>query len=265
MDQTREIAERIVHRYQKELKNIRRMRWMTLIVYLLLLWMMSSKMGINMAAISVILLLVALKMLSSMYKQQFALLQQVLNKKCDAVVYTEIMNLLAENPGKEANTIQICIAKGLYYSGRFQEAREALNSFYEERPTVGTAMLYHSQAFDCALALDDLDTARNELQEARQLLRGVPPKKAGGLQKQVMVMEAALALQEKRYEDFFPLQAQVLAEAITPLQKVTALYRQAVGELESGEDAAAEEHLKQVAEEGGTLFMADEAKEFFKD
>ena len=49
------------------------------------------------------------------------------------------------------------------------------------------------------------------------------------------------------------------------LQKVTALYYLAQGELVQSEDAAAREHLAQVVELGCTTFMAAEAANLLEE
>lgn len=265
MKQTLLTAEEMVRRYRKELKTVRIMRWGTLVVYVLFLWFMRNNVNMTLAIGSVVVFLLLMRMLQSMQTQQFALLQQVLNQECDSMKYTEIMELLEQDGGKNTAAIKLCRARGLYYSGRFEAAREGLKDLYIEKPSLGTAMLYHSIACDCALALNDLETARKEQQEACQLLNHTSPKQRGAGQQYMSSMDAAVALEEERYEEFFPLQKQVLSRAVSPLQKVTAMYRLALGELVQGEDAAAREHLEQVVEQGGTTFMAAEAESLLQE
>ena len=91
------------------------------------------------------------------------------------------------------------------------------------------------------------------------------PKQRGSVQQYLWMMDAILAWKEERYEDFLLLQKQVAERAVTPLQKVTANYYLAQGELVQSEDAAAREHLQQVLEEGCTTFMAAEAANILEE
>lgn len=258
-------AEEMARNYQKELKNIRMMRWLTLVVFLVLLWLLRDKMNPIMAVGAVLVFFLGLQFLRSMQVQQFATLQRVLNYECDATKYTAIMEQLAVNPGKEATAIKLCLARGQYCSGRFEEALETLNSFYMERPSVGTAVLYYSTAFGCHAELGDMERAQEVRQTMEALLNAINPKQRGTVQQQMLLMDAVLALKEDRYEEFFPLQKRVAEEALAPLQKVLALYYLAQGELVQGEDTVAREHLLEVMEQGCTTFMAAEAANLLEE
>jgi len=258
-------AEEMVRNYQKELKNIRMMRWLTLAVFLILLWLLRDKMNPIMAVGVVLVFFLALQFLRTLQSQQFATFQRVLNYDCDATKYTAIMEQLAASPGKEAVAIKLCLARGQYCSGRFEEALETLNSFYMERPSVGVAVLYHSTAFGCHVELEDMEKAQAVKKEMETMLNSINPKQRGPVQQQVLQMDAVLALKEECYEEFFPLQKRVVEEAIVPLQKVIALYYLAQGELVQSEDEVAREHLEQVLELGCTTFMAAEAANLLKE
>ena len=258
-------AEEMVRNYEKELKSIRMMRVLTLVVFLLLLWLLREKMNMPMAVGVVLVLILGLLFLRTSQTQQLVVLQQVLNRECDATKYTAIMEALAPDAGKDTAAIKLCLARGQYYSGRFEEALATLNSFYVEKPSVGTAALYHSTMFSCHLELEHLESARETRQNVEKLLYSIPPKQRGSVGYSLAMRDAMLALKEERYEEFFPLQQRVLEEAAIPLQRVTALYYLAQGELVQGEDAAAREHLAEVMEQGCTTFMAAEAANLLEE
>ena len=258
-------AEEMIRRYQKECRSLRRLRWVTLAAYVVFLFLTASNMNLSRAAVSVIVFVMAMRMLQSMETQQFTMLQQVLNQSCDAVKYTTVMEKLLEKPGKEEASFRLCYAKGLYYSGRFAEAREALQSFYMERPSVGTALLYHMVACGCFLELEDADGVRKERDEAAALLRAAKPKQQAMVQQQIRTMDGMLALVEERYDDFFRLQSEVLQQAESPLQRMAAAYRLALAKIVIGEDAEARQLLEQVVENGGTCFMAAEAANLLEE
>lgn len=258
-------AEEQVLHYRKEVKTVRIVRWVMLAAYVLMLILLAANINFPRAVIAVILFILVMRVLQGAETQQFVELQQVLNRNCDAVKYTEIMERLLEAPGKEQNAIRMSYAKGLYYSGRFVEAQEALNSFYLQRPSVGTAVLYRGIAFGCCMEQDDVDGAHREREEVAKLLVNVKPSERGPARIQLQIMDAELALAEERYDEFFAQQPQVLQVAQIPLQRVSAAYRLALGKLVMGEDAEARELLKQVVENGGTCFMAAEAANLLEE
>ena len=257
-------AEEMVCRYKKELKQVRILRWLTLAVFLFLLWRLAPKMNFTMAVIAVLVFVAAIWYLQAMSANQFVILQQVLHRNCDAIKYTEIMELLAKDPGKDEKSIRLCLAKGLYFAGRFEEAEEVLQSIYVEKPTVETAMLYRNTSFNCNLALKKLDAAREDRQETEKLLAAAKKKQYMLVSQQLAIMDAALALEEERYEEFFPLQEKVLAMTAGAVQRMVAQYRMALAELIQGETDSAKERLEEVAEKGGTLFIAAEARDLLE-
>ncbi|MBE6995794.1 MAG: hypothetical protein E7429_03550 [Ruminococcaceae bacterium] len=258
-------AEEMVRRYQKELKNVRIMRWLTLAVYLLLLWRFAPKLDLTLAVISVLLFVGAMWFLQAMGAHQFVLLQEVLHRNCDAVKYAKIMELLSVEKHKDAQVIRLCWAKGLFFAGDFEEAEKVLGSVYVEKPGVNTALLYRNIAFNCALEGKRLEDARKEREETGKLLSTAGKKEVGMVRQQLIQMDAALALEEERYEDFFPLQEKVLRAAVAPMQRVVAQYRMALAELIQGETDSARERLEEVAEDGGTIYVAAEAENLLSD
>ena len=254
-------AEERVRRYKKELKQVQMLRWLTLAVFLFLLWRLAPKMDFSMAAISVVIFIMAMCFLKSMGTNQFALLQQVLHRHCDAIKYTEVMELLAQDPGKEEKSIRLCLAKGLYFSGRFEEAEQVLDSLYVEKPSVETAMVYRNTSFHCKLALKKLDEAWEERRETEKLLAAAKKKQRTLVTQQLEIMDAALALEEERYDDFFPLQEKVLSIPAGSLQRVAAQYRMALAELIQGETDSARDRLEEVVRKGGSIFLVADALE----
>ena len=97
-------AEEMVRNYRKELKNIRMMRGLTLVVFLLLLWLLREKMNVMMAAGIVVIFLLGLQFLRTSQTQQFVTFQRVMNHECDATKYVAIMEELAVDAGKERVT-----------------------------------------------------------------------------------------------------------------------------------------------------------------
>lgn len=261
-----ENAVKMVQAYRKEMNTVRMMRWLTLIVYVVLLFLVAKKINIGFVLGSLVIFFLALRFLQTLGAQQFMTLQSVLNVDCDAVKYTKIMELMQQEKSKEnAQLIRLCYVNGLYHSGRFEEAAEKLEEFGEEKPSSSMAMLYRTIAFNCRMGLHDWEGANNERQALQSLLGVMKNKERTMAAQQLMVMDAALALEEENYDEFVPLQNRLLKEAAVPLQQVTGNYQLALGELARGEDADAREHLTMVVDQGGTTFMAAEAKRLMKE
>ena len=266
MSKTKQTAEEMVAAYQKEMKMLRMMRWLTFIVYVVLLFLLAKKINIGFVLGSLVIFFLALRFLQTLGAQQFVTLQEVLNVDCDAVKYAKIMELMQQAGGKEnAQLIKLCRINGMYYAGRFQEATEALEEFGEDKPSAGMAMLYRTIAFNCRLKESGPVAATEERQALQKLLGLMKNKERIMAAQQLEVMDAALALEEENYDEFVPLQNKLLKEAAVPLQRVTGNYQLALGELARGEDADARDHLKIVVEQGGTTFMAAEAKQLMKE
>lgn len=266
MDLRKKTAAEMVQDYRKEMKTVSRMRWLTLIVYVVLLILVAKKINIGFVLGSLVIFLLGLRFLQTLGAQQFMTLQSVLNVDCDAVKYAEIMELMQQEKSKEnVQLIRLCYVNGLYHAGRFEEASEKLAEFGEEKPSSGMAMLYRSIAFNCRMGLGDLEGANAERQALQNLLGVMKNKERTMAAHQLMEMDAALALEEGDYDEFVPLQNRLLKEAAVPLQEVTGNYRLALGELARKEDGDAYDHLKQVKEQGGTTFMAAEARKLLKE
>ena len=258
-------AEEMVRSYHKEMKSIRMMRVLTMVVFLVLLWVLRAKVNITLAVVFVLVLFLGLQFLQTLQTKQFAMVQRVLNVECDATKYVSIMELLVKDAGKEEAVMKLFLAQGQYYSGRFEEALETLNSFYMARPSAEAAALYHSIAFNCHIELETLEKARSARQEMEAILYTTGTRRRGSISHYLPVMDALLALKEERYDAFFSQQVRMAEETVMPLQKVAALYYLAQGELVQGEDAAAREHLEQVLELGCTTFMAAEAANLLEE
>jgi len=258
-------AEEMVRRYQKEVKSVKMMRWMTLAVYLILLVCLAKKLNVTSAIVSVVIFAGAMWFLQAMGANQFVILQQVLHQHCDAVKYAKIMELLSKEKNKDEQIIRLCWAKGLYFAGEFEEAEKVLETVYAEKPALGTALLYRNIVFNCAMEGKRMDEAREAREETAKLLASAGKKQVGMVRQQLIQMDAALAFEEERYEEFFSLQERVLSVAVAPMQKVVAQYRMALAELIQGDTESARERLEQVAAEGGTIFVAAEAENLLAD
>lgn len=258
-------AQQLVQYYLNKQKTFRIIQWVVVAIYLLAvirLWGQIDFLNLMVFALVLISILSSLRKMGAKY---FSPLQQVLTEDCDPAKYVEIMNTLAETPKQDLYTARLCQAKGLYYDGNAEEALVILNQFNLQKPSAALAVLLQSTFFYCYIQQEDLDAARQARESAGLLLRSMRGKQYTALEEQLQAMDAVLALQEDRYEEFFTLQQQVLEEATTPLLKVTALYYLAQGELIQHKDEEARLHLEQIIQEGGSIFMVEEARSMLKE
>lgn len=257
-------AEDILLRYKKDLNSVRLMKGMTLAVFVYLLWQFKDHINVPIGVAAVAVFFVALQYLRGMESQYFLNLEKLLNEECDAEKYTKVMEVLILKPGKDIQLLRLSLAKGLYYAGRLQDAEEQLDMFYASKPSYGISLMYHKIVFDCRVAGGDLESARKEREAMANLMAGRKPAQRAAAERQLLAMDAVLALEEERLEEFFPLQRQLLDEAKTPLQEIVAMYQLGRGELARGDAETAREHLELVAEDGGTLFMAAESRKLLQ-
>lgn len=258
-------AEALANGYLKECRTITLMRYGTFVVFLFLLLRLWSKLNLFLCIALVAVFYLALRFLRTMKAQQFSLLQAVLREDCDAVKYTEVMERILSRSKQDTNYLNLCRIQGLCASGRFQEASDALENVYIQRADFSIRLLYQQLSFDCRLALGDCDAARRSRQETAQLMEQGKPAQRPAVEKLLHVMDAALALAEHRWEDFYAQEERVQAEAANQLQLVASAFRTGKADLATGNNDGAREHLEDVAAEGGTLWAASEARRLLEE
>lgn len=258
-------AEELANGYLKECRTITLMRYGTLAIFLFLLLCLWNKLNVVLCVVLVAVFYLALRFLRTMKGQQFSLLQQVLREDCDAVKYTAVMEHVLARSKEDTHYLNLCRIQGLCASGRFQEASDALAQVYIQRADLGIRLLYLQVSFDCRLALGDPEAARQLRQEAAQLKAQSKPQQHPAVEKALRVMDAALALSESLWEDFYAQEEQVQAEAANQFQLVASAFRMGKADLSTGDREGAREHLEDVAAEGGTLWMASEARRLLEN
>lgn len=258
-------AEALANSYLKECRAITLMRYGTFAVFLFLLLRLWSKLNLFPCIALVAVFYLALRFLRTMKAQQFSLLQTVLREDCDAVKYTKVMELILSRSKQDTNYLNLCRIQGLCASGRFQEASDALDEVYIQRADLSIRLLYLQSSFDCRLALRDPEAARHSRQETARLMETCKPAQHPAVEKLLHVMDAGLALAERRWEDFYAQEERVQAEAANQLQLVASAFRTGKADLATGNQDGAREHLEDVAAEGGTLWAASEARRLLEE
>lgn len=260
MNYKNKTAREIADRYLKEVKQIRMMRALTLVVFVFLLFQLRDRINALLAIAFVIVFFLSLRYLRGLTVQQFAYLIHLLNKHCDAEKFTEVMAMLKGTSKQDAAMITLCHAQGLYYTGRYEEAAAELDNVYFKNGGLNTRLLYQTLYFCCQLKNGNLEHANQVRQETEALIQSLKPAQVPIAERTLHIIDAELALAEGRYDDFYPLESVAQSEAINQLQKVSSAFRMGMADLATGKTKSARKHFSKVVSNGNTLSMVTEAR-----
>ncbi len=214
-------------------------------------------------------LLVALTLpLNVWISWDFLSLNLILNQNCDPVTYTAVCRLLRGTHQRQRNRLATAIneAVGVEWCGRFSEALTMTDSLSVSEKDVSGQLLVRNLRFNCFARLGDLESARR-VREEMERYAGIIRKPA--LQKRgaqlLKVMDMGFAFQTGDYETLRRLEEELSASYSARIQKVTSAFRLARADLAQGETWNARARLEMVVEQGGTLYIVEEARELLAE
>lgn len=257
-------AEQIMRRYWLGHHLIRVIRWVACIFCMAILFRCilfnDNPLWILLIFAVYLLFLQALRLGNSLW---FLTLNQILNRHCDPVKFSEVSQLLQQKIGSNTSGMAaLNVAWGLYWSGRFGEAEKALTNVDLKRKNSPGQLLLWNLDFNCRVQRGDLDGARYVRQEVEASIQKKKPgsavRKAG--ERLLDIMDAAFAERTEDWETFRRLHDHLAMENTTEFRRVTAAFSLAKADLAQGEAENARTRLAYVAEHGGTLYIAEEAR-----
>lgn len=264
MTKTERTAEAIFRRYWQRFRLLRAARWMGCVVCLAVLlpriWRGSSTVGSVVIFLLYLLYLWALRLVNSLH---FMSLNLILNRDCDAVTFTEVSRLLMERLGtRSTGMARLNFVQGLYWPGRFEEAERQLTEVELKRKNEAVVLLMQNLKFECAIQRKDLSTARDLRLEVRS--GAEKQKRRKNVDYLLLAMDAALAEAREDWETYRALQLRMEEGYHSNLQKVSAAWHLAKADLAQGEAENAKGRLKFIVQQGGTLYMVEQAKNLLK-
>ena len=189
-------------------------------------------------------------------------LNLILNQDCDPVKFARVMRLLGERRNNRRNSLVLRIseAAGIFWSGRFSEARTLAESLPMPKEVRYRISLLNIR-FNCCMKLGDHAGAlalRREAEALTASLNKASMRKRG--QELLDVMDASFALHGKDYETFRRLEEVRSAGYKANIQKVVSAAGLAEADIARGDIQNARKRLEYAIQNGGTLYVVEDAR-----
>lgn len=198
----------------------------------------------------------------------FLSLNRILNENCDPGTYAAVCRLLLGIHKRRRIRLHIAIneAIGIQWCGRFSEALDIVNRLAFPEKAAFLQLLAQNVRFNCFLKLEDPESARRVQEETERSVRTFwkPAMRKRGAEI-LSIMDCSIAYWKKDYETFRRLEEELSAGYTVNIQKVSSAFRLARADLAQGERESARTRLEMVAKQGGTLYIAEEARELLAE
>ena len=257
--------EEIVRQYKKRLRAKQ-----GLIILILLLHIIINIRGIwwgddGMADVLLkLLILIAVTFPINVWiSWDFMSLNLILNQNCDPVTYVQVLCLLEKVHKRKRSAVAIRIneAAGLMWSGQFSDALALAEPLRKYKLSVNYQISLLNIRFNCYKKMEDLERAMQVKHEAEVLVSSF---KKASLQRTgqelLNVMDASLALWRGDYEAFRRMEEARSAGYTAKLQKVVSAVCLADVDIACNELKNARTHLEYAIQEGGTLYVVEDAR-----
>ena len=193
----------------------------------------------------------------------FMSLNLILNQNCDPVIYVQVLRLLEKVHKRKRSAVAIRIneASGLMWSGQFSDALALAEPLRKYKLSVNYQISFLNIRFNCYKKMEDLERAMQVKHEAEVLVSSF---KKASLQRTgqelLNVMDASLALWRGDYEAFRRMEEARSAGYTAKLQKVVSAVCLADVDIACNELKNARTHLEYAIQEGGTLYVVEDAR-----
>ncbi len=190
-------------------------------------------------------------------------LNLILNQNCDPVTYVQVLRLLEKVHKRKRSAVAIRIneASGLMWSGQFSDALALAEPLRKYKLSVNYQISFLNIRFNCYKKMEDLERAMQVKHEAEVLVSSF---KKASLQRTgqelLNVMDASLALWRGDYEAFRRMEEARSAGYTAKLQKVVSAVCLADVDIACNELKNARTHLEYAIQEGGTLYVVEDAR-----
>ena len=257
--------EEIVRQYKKRLRAKQ-----GLIILILLLHIIINIRGIwwgddGMADVLLkLLILIAVTFPINVWiSWDFMSLNLILNQNCDPVTYVQVLCLLEKVHKRKRSAVAIRIneAAGLMWSGQFSDALALAEPLRKYKLSVNYQISLLNIRFNCYKKMEDLERAMQVKHEAEVLVSSLTKaskQKTG--QELLNVMDASLALWRGDHETYRRMEEARSARYTAKIQKVVSAVCLADVDIACGELKNAKTHLEYAIQEGGTLYVVEDAR-----
>ena len=193
----------------------------------------------------------------------FMSLNLILNQNCDPVTYVQVVRLLEKVHKRKRSAVAVRIneASGLMWSGQFSDALALAEPLCKYKLSVNYQISLLNIRFNCYKKMEDLERAMQVKHEAEVLVSSF---KKASLQRTgqelLNVMDASLALWRGDHETYRRMEEARSARYTAKIQKVVSAVCLADVDIACGELKNARIHLEYAIQEGGTLYVVEDAR-----
>ena len=257
--------EEIVRQYKKRLRAKQGLLILIFLLYVIVgirgLWWGDD--GMPDVLLKLFILIVITFPINIWISWDFMSLNLILNQDCDPVTYVQVMRLLEKVHKRKRSAVAIRIneASGLMWSGKFSDALALAESLRKYKLSVNHQISLLNIRFNCYKKMEDLERAMQVKHEAEVLVSSF---KKASLQRTgqelLNVMDASLALWRGDHETYRRMEEARSARYTAKLQKVVSAVCLADVDIACGELKNARIHLEYAIQEGGTLYVVEDAR-----
>ena len=208
-----------------------------------------------------------LRLVLRMKRLRYGKVEQILLDDCDCDKYIRVYEAIRAGSPEKSGLDTISIAKGYFFKGDFQKAKQELSTLKPETLKAGPQVMYYNVAIQNYLELGELQHAK-EIRQAIEKYQASqkPGSPAAKLADQLVAYaDFADSFRRKDFETARGLQDVIKRNSNHASQMTLLYYRLAVMELEEGKLEDAKEHLEYVVQYGGQIFVRPEAERLLKE
>ena len=193
----------------------------------------------------------------------FMSLNLILNQNCDPVTYVQVLRLLEKVHKRKRSAVAIRIneASGLMWSGQFSDALALAEPLRKYKLSVNHQISLLNIRFNCYKKMEDLERAMQVKHEAEVLVSSFTKASLQRTGQELLnVMDASLALWRGDHETYRRMEEARSARYTAKIQKVVSAVCLADVDIACGELKNARIHLEYAIQEGGTLYVVEDAR-----
>ena len=203
-----------------------------------------------------------LRLVLRMKRLRYGKVEQILLDDCDCDKYIRVYEAIRTNSPEKSGLDTISIAKGYFFKGDFQKAKQELLKLNPANLKAGPQVMYYNVALQNYLELGELQHAK-EIRQAIEKYQASqkPGSPAAKLADQLVAYaDFADSFRRKDFETARSFQDVVKRNSNHASQMTLLYYRLGVMEMEEGKLEEAKEHLEYVVQYGGQIFVRPEAE-----
>ena len=257
--------EEIVCQYKMRLRTKQGLLILILLLYIIInikgIWWSDD--GMADVLLKLFILIVITFPINVWISGDFMSLNLILNQDCDPVTYVRVMRLLEKVHKRKRSAVAIRIneASGLMWSGQFSDALALAEPLRKYKLSVNYQISLLNIRFNCYKKMEDLERAMQVKHEAEVLVSSFTKASLQRTGQELLnVMDASLALWRGDHETYRRMEEARSARYTAKIQKVVSAVCLADVDIACGELKNAGIHLEYAIQEGGTLYVVEDAR-----